>query len=429
MSTQTTITIGRGQGITQAIASKLNLNPNDLKKIDTGIWSQVLSKVKSEQSSNANLKNASTDYDQTTKNFAGWDLKEGASVTISESKFQEIRNLIQSKLVPTALPKPKQTLAAPNIPIKGLEVKPPEEQPVAATGKQLTRYVDGKKQTIEIGQNGNGQKTRYLVNEDGSRGEELVTMTTVEKNTYQTKSKFEADVKSVLGLGENEQIPANLKPFYVEIGGEAQLMFKSGGETLTPKQALALVNQNKSTAAAQTPSSTQAPASTSTPPTTAQEGTTAILNDEQADAARNARGYETTTASQAQAPSQTTSTGANSKIWQTAVNYAIEIDYKTNGKDLSQLANGAEIIYNGTPCHVQKDRLGIHLIDNSGKEIHTENYQIHNEDISAAKPAEQSSPTSGTSQTQSNTPTYIKTGAYNFNETPQQEFWTKNGQI
>lgn len=359
MSTQ--ITIGRGQGITQAIVQKLGLT-NQSKKISTDIWSQVLTAVKDSQGNNPTYKKASVEYNDKTKNFDGWNLKEGTRVTISESKFNEIKNLILNRLnssdtstTPTTIEAPKKTIKeeADSVEIRPLSpdattVKAPEEQSLFATGKQLTRYVDGQKQTIEIGQNDNGQKTRYLVNKDGTRGEELVTMTTVGKNTYQTKSKFEADVKLVLGLGEKEEIPAdlNLKPFYVEIGGEAQLMFKSPQGTLAPKQAWALVKQNKSTTATQTPSPTQTPTSTSTPTTTIQESTADILNEEQANTVRNARGYSTTAAPTQPTPqTQPKAAPQTSEHTQNTVqNNAQDVEYS----DLSSMRNGQNVTINGT---------------------------------------------------------------------------------
>lgn len=115
--------------------------------------------------------------------------------------------------------------------------------PVVATGKQLTRSVNGTQQKIEI-QNVNGQKVRFAVNDDGTRGEELVTVSTTGKNTYQTKSEFNKIVRNTLGLKEGQNLPENLKPFYVEIGGNSQLMFKSDNGTLTPKQAAEYCKQH-----------------------------------------------------------------------------------------------------------------------------------------------------------------------------------------
>lgn len=373
MSTQT-ITIGRGQGITQAIVQKLGLT-NQSKKISTDIWSQVLTAVKDSQGNNPTYKKASVEYNDKTKNFDGWNLKEGTRVTISESKFNEIKNLILNRLnssdtptipaTPTTVETPKKTIKqeADSVAIRTLSpdtttVKAPEEQPLFATGKQLTRYVDGQKQTIEIGQNDNGQKTRYLVNKDGTRGEELVTMTTVGKNTYQTKSKFEADVKLVLGLGEKEEIPADLKPFYVEIGGEAQLMFKSPQGTLAPKQAWALVKQNKSTTATQTPSPTQTPTSTSTPTTTIQESTTDILNEEQANTVRNARGYSTTAAPTQPTP-QTQPKAAPQTSTPTTQNTVQTNEQEVEYSDLSSMRNGQNVTINGETFSARYEAHGL----------------------------------------------------------------------
>ncbi len=95
-----------------------------------------------------------------------------------------------------------------------------------ATRKQLNRMVNGQKQAIEILHDKDGNKVRYAVNDDGTRGEQLVTVTTAGKNTYVTKSEFDKTVKSALQLGENDEIPKGLNAEYVSIGGEATLVFK-----------------------------------------------------------------------------------------------------------------------------------------------------------------------------------------------------------
>ena len=270
------ITLRNGMGIILGITNELNLSKDDLKLLNknggNAIWTQVLQKAQAGQFTGpGRLKGAVNIAERDATNLSNreWKFYNGDVIQIQKNKFDEISQLINDKLASLKVSTSTTTAAAVETPEKTIKeeadsvkirplssdattVKAPEEQPLFATGKQLTRYVDGQKQTIEIGQNDNGQKTRYLVNKDGTRGEELVTMTTVGKNTYQTKSKFEADVKLVLGLGEKEEIPADLKPFYVEIGGEAQLMFKSPQGTLAPKQALALVKQNKSTSTPQT---------------------------------------------------------------------------------------------------------------------------------------------------------------------------------
>lgn len=378
MSTQ--ITIGRGQGITQAIVQKLGLT-NQSKKISTDIWSQVLKEIKNDNN-NKKFKDAETKYNSGSKDFKGWNVQENEKISLDNTTLSKIKQLINNALKGTSnstvattpittsnptVEAPEKTIQeeANSVEIRTLSpdattVKAPEEQPLFATGKQLTRYVDGQKQTIEIGQNDNGQKTRYLVNKDGTRGEELVTMTTVGKNTYQTKSKFEADVKLVLGLGEKEEIPAdlNLKPFYVEIGGEAQLMFKSPQGTLTPKQALALVKQNKSTNATQTPSPTQTPTSTSTPTTTIQESTTDILNEEQANTVRNARGYSTTAAPTQPTP-QTQPKAAPQTSTPTTQNTVQTNEQEVEYSDLSSMRNGQNVTINGETFSARYEAHGL----------------------------------------------------------------------
>lgn len=111
----------------------------------------------------------------------------------------------------------------PNIAHVDVNPQPTEN---LATGKQITRMVNGEKKTIEISHDKDGNKVRYAVNDDGTRGEQLVTVTTAGKNTYVTKSEFDKTVKSVLQLGENDEIPKGLNAEYVSIGGEATLVFK-----------------------------------------------------------------------------------------------------------------------------------------------------------------------------------------------------------
>ena len=53
MSTQ--ITIGRGQGITQAIVQQLGLT-NQSPKISTDIWSQVLKEIKNDNNNKTKFK-------------------------------------------------------------------------------------------------------------------------------------------------------------------------------------------------------------------------------------------------------------------------------------------------------------------------------------------------------------------------------------
>ena len=67
-------------------------------------------------------------------------------------------------------------------------------------------------------------------------GENLVTVSTMGKNKYVTETKFNSDVKTMLGLGDDEEIPADLKAEYVTIGGESQLVIKKDGKVMDSNQ-------------------------------------------------------------------------------------------------------------------------------------------------------------------------------------------------
>ena len=105
----------------------------------------------------------------------------------------------------------------------------------------LERDVNGQKSRIGIYEDENGNKIRKLVVTDEETGkttlgENLVTVSTAGKNKYVTQSKFESDVKLMLGLGENEEIPSDLKPEYVSIGGESSIVIKKDGKVMDSKQ-------------------------------------------------------------------------------------------------------------------------------------------------------------------------------------------------
>lgn len=122
-----------------------------------------------------------------------------------------------------------------------------------AETKVLEREVNGKKQQIGIYEDENGNKVRKLVVTDeqtgkSSLGENLVAVSTMGKNKYVTESKFNADVRTMLGLGADEQIPSDLKAEYVTIGGESSIVFKKDGKTMDSaqiKEYMAEYNKNK----------------------------------------------------------------------------------------------------------------------------------------------------------------------------------------
>lgn len=254
------INIGNGQGITQAIRDKIGAA--NIKNKDAATWQKVVAEVNSAQNSKSIFKSGDNYTTDSTKlneksTYQSNFVVDQGTVTIDDSVWSKIQNLLTGgnetikdnnlkEVVVTAdklnktktitITNPPDMSLKPNI--GHIDIAP------QATGKQLNRMVNGQKQAIEISHDKDGNKVRYAVNDDGTRGEELVTLTTTGKNTYQTKSELDKTVRSSLGLKDGQNLPDNLKPFYVEIGGSPQLMFKSDNGTLTPKQAAAYCKQH-----------------------------------------------------------------------------------------------------------------------------------------------------------------------------------------
>ena len=241
------INIGNGQGITQAIRDKIGAA--NIKNKDAATWQKVVAEVNNAQNSKSIFKSGDNYTTDSTKlneksTYQSNFVVDKGTVTIDDSVWSKIQNLLtggnettkaeaetkQKTLRETAnentigdLKLTKEPVA-PDMSLKPnighIDVAP------QATGKQLNRMVNGQKQAIEILHDKDGNKVRYAVNDDGTRGEQLVTVTTAGKNTYVTKSEFDKTVKSALQLGENDEIPKGLNAEYVSIGGEATLVFK-----------------------------------------------------------------------------------------------------------------------------------------------------------------------------------------------------------
>lgn len=107
--------------------------------------------------------------------------------------------------------------------------------------KVLEREVNGQKQQIAVYKDKDGNTQRALVVTDPETGkttlgENLVTVSTMGKNKYVTESKFNAYVKTMLGLGADEDIPADLKAEYITIGGESSIVIKKDGKVMDSAQ-------------------------------------------------------------------------------------------------------------------------------------------------------------------------------------------------
>ena len=103
--------------------------------------------------------------------------------------------------------------------------------------KILEREVNGQKQQIGIYEDENGNKVRKLVEKDPETGEArlgdtLVAISTAGKNKYITQTQMDAQIRTALGLADNEEIPEDIKGDFVSIGGEPTLVFKKDGKIM-----------------------------------------------------------------------------------------------------------------------------------------------------------------------------------------------------
>lgn len=332
------INIGAGQGITQAIATKLGIKGQDLKKISLSTWQNVMTEVNNAQSQ-IDKHNAANPSDKQKSIFTGgrdvntinqksnWQnnfVVQQGSVEINESSWNKIVQLLTGKKAdvaptnnkpeanPVDVNKSPVSLSS-DIPDSAKNIDIPasvkragtesmldsiggkiiersvngEKQEIAvveingqkvrrainedgslgdsiaatktfgkneyisgdfpAETKILERLVDGKKQQIGVYEDENGNKVRKLVTTDPETGkttlgENLVTVSTMGKNKYVTESKFNADVKTMLGLGQDEDIPADLKAEYITIGGESSIVIKKDGKVMDSAQIKAFMS-------------------------------------------------------------------------------------------------------------------------------------------------------------------------------------------
>ncbi|MBP3924592.1 hypothetical protein J6E39_05060 [bacterium] len=107
-----------------------------------------------------------------------------------------------------------------------------QSTPIKLTTDQIKhsqkRSVDGEKQNIIEIKGEDGTKKMHLVNDDGTLGEELIKQTggsLFGKSTYVTKSKVDAQVRTMLGLKDGQSIPEGINPKYEQdTNGNPQLV-------------------------------------------------------------------------------------------------------------------------------------------------------------------------------------------------------------
>ena len=184
------IQIGKKQGLTQAVASKLGLSKDECKKIDVSVWQQVVREIDNEQQ-NINQHNKANPNDPKASIFSGgndtstidkksnWSsnfITQEGSFSLSDESWSKISGLLGKPVETKPEGKPK------NKP----EEKPVEAKPEAkkAEGKVLKRSVDGEKTQIVVRKDEQGRKVRHELNPDGTEGDALAATKTFGKNKY-----------------------------------------------------------------------------------------------------------------------------------------------------------------------------------------------------------------------------------------------------
>ncbi len=185
------IQIGKKQGLTQAVATKLGLSKDDCKKIDVSVWQQVVQEIDNEQQS-INQHNKANPNDPKASIFTGgndvstidqkenwktnFKTKEG-SFSLSDESWNKISGLLGKPVETKPEEKPQETKP---------EEKPTEAKPEAKKpdGKVLKRSVDGEKTQIVVRKDEHGRKVRHELNPDGTEGDALAATRTFGKNKY-----------------------------------------------------------------------------------------------------------------------------------------------------------------------------------------------------------------------------------------------------
>jgi len=106
--------------------------------------------------------------------------------------------------------------------------------------KVKTREVNGQKQEIVEVKDKDGNITRRIINADGSLGDELIQKTQgnlFSKATFVTKTEMESQLKSIMGLKADAELPQNLSGEYkTDANGTTSLIPLLNGKPATAKQ-------------------------------------------------------------------------------------------------------------------------------------------------------------------------------------------------
>lgn len=132
--------------------------------------------------------------------------------------------------------------------------------------KVKSREVDGQKQDIIEIKDENGKVKTRLIKADGTLGDELIHKTKGNifgKATYATKSTVDAQVRTMLGLKDSQNIPDGIKPeFVTDTQGETHLVLKDAKGNKMDSEAIRqfVQNNNKDVNQKTIPTNNPAPA-------------------------------------------------------------------------------------------------------------------------------------------------------------------------
>ena len=164
-------------------------------------------------------------------NYSAEDLKK-----MAEAAGYEITEKQHEKTVPEDISqdtpvKPKQE-EKKQPEEHNLDPAPKNNRAKVVVGKVIEREVNGQKSEIAIIKGSDGEKIRYQVNDDGTLGEELVTVSTVGKNKYITQSEMNKLISAQFpdGLPDGVTASCSLKD------GKPTLEFKKDGKNIDVSQ-------------------------------------------------------------------------------------------------------------------------------------------------------------------------------------------------
>ena len=232
------ITVGNGQGITQAIKAHLEKQGVKLTNVKLSDWQKVMTLVNQNQQANAtagkdSIFSGGNDVSRIGKNNGdnNWktdfQVQAGQVMQFDAGIFNKIVAVLTGKAqeapAPQETPAPKpQTPPTLDIKPQGLGIEPdiPDKIEVPADvqrqstesmidqlgGKIIQREVNGEMKDIAV-VTVDGQKVRRAINEDGTLGDTLAATKTIGKNEYIT-GDFPAGTKILEREvnGEKQQI-------------------------------------------------------------------------------------------------------------------------------------------------------------------------------------------------------------------------------